>query len=400
AAVCGTGEKRGDRCRDIACMAAAAGLLSIANAASLSRTGVLQLVAILVLAFVWHWWRIATVRRLLLLAVLAYVLASLLLPWLAGRDPFVAGIVDRFGSDAHSCQSRLVLWSNVLHLISLRPWSGWGWGELDFAHFMTLYPGTRFCDILDNAHNLPLHLAVELGIPVAVALCSAVAWLVWRAKPHRETVIERQLAWAVLALIALHSMVEYPLWYGPFQMATVLCIWILVCVPAGAKAEGIVPLDTRLQESMQPVWSRRARVWLIGISLVTLSAVAYAMWDYHRVSQIYKQPEQRSPAYRDHTLAKLQGSWLFRRQVQFAELTLTRVDAANAVEVHALAARMLHFSPEPRVIERLIDSARLLGRGDEAEALARRFQAAFPREHALWAQRQRLGSATQRPARP
>ena len=28
---------------------------------------------------------------------------------------------------------------------------------MDYAHFVTLYPGERFCDILDNAHNLPLH---------------------------------------------------------------------------------------------------------------------------------------------------------------------------------------------------------------------------------------------------
>ena len=56
-------------------------------------------------------------------------------------------------------------------LIAQKPWLGWGWGELDYAHFITLYPGARFCDILDNAHNLPLHLAVELGVPLAVVLC-------------------------------------------------------------------------------------------------------------------------------------------------------------------------------------------------------------------------------------
>lgn len=36
---------------------------------------------------------------------------------------------------------------------------------------MTLFPGERFCVLLDNAHNLPLHLAVELGVPVAALLC-------------------------------------------------------------------------------------------------------------------------------------------------------------------------------------------------------------------------------------
>ena len=89
-------------------------------------------------------------------------------------------------------------------------------------------------------------------------------------------------------------------------------------------------------------------------------------------------------AWRDDTLAKLRSSWLFASQVRFAELSMTPVTPANAADVHALAGRMLHFSPEPRVIARLIDSARLLGRDDEAAALAARFKLAFPDDHARW----------------
>ncbi len=71
----------------------------------------------------------------------------------------------------------------MLHLIAQKPWLGWGWGELDYAHYMTLFPGVRFCVLLDNAHNLPLHLAVELGVPVAALLCFAVLAWVWKARP-------------------------------------------------------------------------------------------------------------------------------------------------------------------------------------------------------------------------
>ncbi len=108
----------------------------------------------------------------------------------------------------------------MLHLIAQKPLAGWGWGELDYAHFRTLYDGPRFCDILDNAHNLPfLHVAVELGVPLAL-LCmgGALVWA-WRRQPWREQDTRRQLGWAVLALVTLHSMLEYPLWYGPFQIA-------------------------------------------------------------------------------------------------------------------------------------------------------------------------------------
>ena len=75
-----------------------------------------------------------------------------------------------------------------------------------------MFPGDRFSVLLDNAHNLPLHLAVELGLPVAAVACGAVvAWVV-RARPWQETDAVRQLAWGALAIIGLHSMVEVPLW--------------------------------------------------------------------------------------------------------------------------------------------------------------------------------------------
>ena len=60
-------------------------------------------------------------------------------------------------------------------------------------------------------------------------------WLVWRARPWRETQPLRQLAWVVLALILVHSLLEYPLWYGPFQIAALLSVWIL-CSGSGGRA--------------------------------------------------------------------------------------------------------------------------------------------------------------------
>jgi len=115
-----------------------------------------------------------------------------------------------------------------------------------------------------------------------------------------------------------------------------------------------------------------------------MAIVVYAGWDYVRISQIYMPRSERLPAYEDDTLAKLRGSWLFGRQVGFAELTLTTVTPANAAGMHALAERTLHFSPEPRVITKLIESAELLGREDEARAQAERFRIAFPAAFNRW----------------
>ena len=361
---------------------AAAALLAIGNAASSSRTGLVQLVMLIALATWWDGLRRREVRGLLLAAALTYALASALLPLLAGLDPSTTGILARLQDGGPACASRLTLWSNVLHLISLKPLLGWGWGELDFAHFTTLYAGPRFCEILDNAHNLPLHLAVELGVPVALLVCGTGLWLVLHAKPWRERDATRQMAWSVLALIMLHSMLEYPLWYGPFQMAFGLCIGLLWQRPATAAAP---PLANSVYQPIKIPSNRPLALVLCALlAIITVVFVAYAAWDYHRVSQIYLPPEDRSPAYRSNTLAKIQGSWLFQHQVRFAELTTTPLTPDNASKINALALELLHFSPEARVAEKVIDSARLLGRLDEARYFEARYRAAFPQEHAKW----------------
>ncbi|EJL82715.1 lipid A core-O-antigen ligase-like enyme [Polaromonas sp. CF318] len=344
-------------------------LLAIGNAASSSRAGLLELVVLCVLAGIWGAWRQPPVLRLLLTAVLAYAVATLALPWLLGLDPAAHGMLARLRGGELACASRMVLWSNVLDLIALKPWLGWGWGELDYAHYATLYAGPRFCEILDNAHNLPLHLAVELGIPVALLVCGLGGWWVVRRRPWRETDAARQLAWSVLAVILLHSLLEYPLWYGPFQIAFGLCVGLLWRGSDDAPVSGVP----------------RALVLRRLLAAAAMVCCAYAAWDYHRVSQIYLAPQDRSAAYRDGTLAKIRDSWLFRNQVSFAELNLTPLTRDNARWTYDTATALLHYSPEPSMIEKVIESAVMLGLDDEALMHLARFRAAFPKEHARWA---------------
>jgi O-antigen ligase len=363
---------------------AAALLLLVAAAASTARTGLLQLLGIVgVASFIARrerqGWRTkagaASQLRLppplLLLSIVPlYFLVAWTLPQLVGGGGGHGGVesmLQRLKTGAPDDHGRLILWHNVLTLIGERPWTGWGWGELSFAHYSTQYAGARFVEILDNAHNLPLHLAVELGIPAAVLICGGFLWMVLAARPWRERDPTRLMAWGMLGAIVLHSLLEYPLWYGPFQLVFGLCLGVLW---PGGPGPGV---------ALRPTLS------LSSIAAgVLLLVVACASWDYVRVSQIYLPRDERLPAYEEDTLAKVRGTWLFARQAEFAELTLTAVTPANAAEMHALALRVIHFSPEPRVIVKLIESAELLGLEDEARAQAARFSNAFPREFARW----------------
>ncbi len=353
----------------------AACLLALGNAASGSRTGLLQWLAIPVLTAWWQWPR----RRLALFAALAllmYGAAIFALPWLLELFTGLrtGGLLGRL-TDAPTCESRKILWSNVLTLIAQKPWLGWGWGGLEYAHFMTLFPGPRFCDILDNAHNLPLHLAVELGIPAALALCGLMGWLVMRARPWAEADPARQMAWGVLAVIGLHSLVEYPLWYGPFQIAAALCVVLLWLreLPAAEFSRQFIrkrPVDQLI------------RALLAMVIIASLLAVAIS---YYRVSQIYLVPAERGAAYQEDTLMKIRGSTLFAHQAQFAELSVTPLTPETAAQVYRFALELLHYSPEPRVIEKLIESSVMLGREDEALYYLARYRAAFAQDHAKWA---------------
>lgn len=350
-----------------------AAILGVANAASASRTGLMQLLLLAVLVTLWGLWGSRETRQLLMTAVVAYAVYSLTVLMRSGQDGN-AGVWGRILNDSEACTSRLALWSNVLALISDKPWVGWGWGQLDYAHFVSAYEGRRFCAMLNDAHNLFLQIAVELGLPAAFLVC--IVGLIWisRARPWSAGERTEQAGWAVLGLLLAHSMVEYPLWYGPFQIAFLLSLWLLAKRRTGTE----VSFSTG---------SRRTLEWSLGGSI--LLALAYAAWDYHRISQIYLPPEQRAPSYRENTLEKIRDSWLFSDQVRFAEYTTTPLTPNNAEQLYAMGLQLLHYSPEARVVEKLIESAVLLGRDDEARFYLARYKAAYPQEHARWAARQR-----------
>lgn len=345
-------------------------LLASATAASSSRTGLFQVVLVAALALYWQWRSPQhhvvrlRVRWLVLLLLVSYALMVVVLPLLAGQDPASVGAWSRLRAGDSTCSSRRILWSNVLDLIALKPWTGWGAGELAYAHFNTLYDGPRFCEILDNAHNLPLHIAVLWGVPAAVVFCLALVVAVVLGKPWRAQRPNRQLAWSVWALIGLHSLLEYPLWYAPFQLAVLAAVLLWCRAP-------------RRQAWFSSDWTQL----LAGL---VFALGAYSVWDYWRISQVYLPVEERAPAYKDGTLEKIQGSWLYHGQVRFAELSVLPLTPDNAAYMLDLSKELLHFSPEPMVLERLMDSATLLGRTDDLDYYGRRFRVAYPDAYAHW----------------
>jgi hypothetical protein len=342
-------------------------VLAAGVACSVSRTGAVQWVLVGVLMAAWSWRSAKQEPRfgtgLVWLAISAPLLVavwSVLMPWLALQTTgeWGASMILRVTGQAQdyaACGGRRVLWSNVLAMMAQHPWLGWGWGETDYAHFMTGYSSMRFCDMLDNAHDFPLHLALEFGVPFAAAVMALIGLWVLRRTPWREHHPWRVMAWCLILVLGLHSLLEYPLWYGPFQMTLGFAIGLLWASPnAQAKQE--------TQEGPMLV----AALLFIGC--------LYAAWDFNRVGQIYRQAVSRDAAYRDNPLHHAKQSWLFKNQADFAELTTQNVTQDNAEELYPQAVRLMHYSPEARVVQRVIDSGKLLGHEDQAQALTARLE--------------------------
>ncbi|MGE0098874.1 MAG: Wzy polymerase domain-containing protein [Hydrogenophaga sp.] len=360
-----------------------AGLLLVALAATASRTGMVHLVAISCMLLYWHprhW------KRVLVIAGLGwalYTVAANALPWLAWVTRGIVidrNLFGRFG-EAMSCQSRRYLWSNMVELIARKPLTGWGPGELLYAHYITDYAGPRFCDKLSHAHNLPLHLAVSMGLPVATIASGLFLVALVKLKPWAATDPLERLCWGVLAMLGVHSLLEFPLWFGVFQLMALLAAWQIIVARRRVAASGSAtdPAKTALGRGIV------AAVMLAGLSLVA--------WDYIKVSQLYLPERMRLESYREDTLNKVRDSWLFRSHVLIAQLVATDLTRDNAELILQGSLTSLHIAPDSRVIRRVIESAALLGRIDLVNLHVARYKAAWPKEYAEWIELQKAAAA-------
>ena len=225
--------------------------------------------------------------------------------------------------------SRFGIWANTWELIKQHPWTGVGWGEFNFAWTLTPFPG-RPIAFFDHTHNLPLHLAVELGIPMAVlvlALLFGALWLAWR-QLLRQSGLERTTtacALVMVLMIGIHSMLEYPLWYAYFLLPTAFAFGIAAGVPRA------------VEEGTAPAAPRRS-LPLVAASVALLIGSGLAVADYQRVVDIFDPPADAAPL--DERIAEGKRSWFFAHHAHYAAAT-TAPRPSEAMDAFANAPHFL-----------------------------------------------------------
>jgi O-antigen ligase len=357
-----------------------------------SRTGMLETLLIAAMAFCWRGEKGSAQRKLALLfmALPLIYLAELQLIKLISQLMGLADIrgVERFADGPG--MSRRTLWHNVIHMIADKPLLGQGVHELGYAHFLFdfsqlswwPYKG-RHMEFIDNAHNVALQSWAELGLAGMLLSVGAFAYGVWRARPWREVSADRQMAWLIIAPLALHSMLEYPLHYAQFWLPFCLALGIAFMRHDLHTYSSNMPLaDINYPKSDASLTS----IWIIrAVAACCIAAFAYAAWDYDRVSQAYNGPQRRAIPLGVDRVADAQASWLFAPYARFAKLMVTPVEPHNAQALLPELREMLHFSAEPRVLDKLLRALKITGANDaavqaEIAFIEQRYAAAFPAE--------------------
>jgi hypothetical protein len=183
-----------------------------------SRTGLVGGAFVLVLWALCDWSLSVGTR----VALVVSVVFAGVMPWLSSHLSHVAiGTATRAtaGDSSH-----FAIWKNTVEMIRQQPWLGVGWGEFNFAWTLTPFPH-RPKAFFDHTHDLPLQLIVELGLPLALVVLALLTWalvqgLIRAYATKGAAGHGARAAWVMVAMIGIHSLDEYPLWYAYFLLPT------------------------------------------------------------------------------------------------------------------------------------------------------------------------------------
>jgi O-antigen ligase len=211
--------------------------------------------------------------------LLAWV-AQRLVAMLAHARSLEVVLTDR--SDVGVTAFRGEIWGNALTLIKEQPWWGVGWGQFNFAWTLTPFP-SRGAGLVTNAHNLPLQLAVELGLPVALLMMGLLFWALWKAfqrvwRLAGEAGVAARSTLMIVVVVGLHSMLEYPLWYAYLLLPTA---WAF-----GLALGTATKVATVAVEAPEPAAAAPLRAWrALGLMMVVLAASAWM--DYRNIVSLF-----------------------------------------------------------------------------------------------------------------
>jgi O-antigen ligase len=334
-----------------------------------SRSSWLYLLALSVLAALWQH-RDKSCKHLLNYTVLLLLGFGLMhwvvqLPLFTGSTGSVTTIQRMLAGDTGG-SIRLYLWHESWLIFTQFPLLGAGLGQFAWQHFQLapLLHATNVTGLYNNAHNLFIQLAVEMGLSgLVVVLVTLGIWL--RHSIRVQMTLYHWWGYAALSVLFIHSMLEYPLWYAYFMGVTAISLGML--------DNGGYNLELR----------RMGR--LSVASILVLGLVSLVQWQ-----QGYRQLERvltTRQKYADDTtvaqrmrdgLLQLRGVVLLQ---PYTELFLNNWMEINAVDLDkkiAFNQSAIKFIPVSNVVYRRAWLLALANKPEEAQLQMERAIWAYP----------------------
>ncbi|MDP1772708.1 MAG: Wzy polymerase domain-containing protein [Methylobacter sp.] len=320
----------------------------------------------------WRWQR--PQLRLLLPGMGLYLLLQIL--WSIEILPAQQTAAGRLYQEVGGAPVRLHIWNVAWHLFMQAPWLGQGFGQFDWAYFQA---GQHIPDLvqrLEHAHNLVLHLLAELGIlPVLLLLALLGLWL-------RQVVVELNgqgrnkttdgsgafLVWLLMlaAILGLHSLLEYPLWYAQFL--------------------GIAAMILALGDSR--FWQIRLGkigIWAVsGMLAMGIAVAAVHEWHYAKMERaLYSFFDDTSPRKFSQLLticqrANVQAPLLTPYIAVIFTLAGDSVNEKLRPDLTALVNASYQFLPVKELVYRQAEMQALSGSTEEARRTLRLALIAYP----------------------
>jgi len=281
--------------------------------------------------------------------ILLYIGLVIGLPFITASpllDMGMQSAVQRIGTKAQS--ERLVLLQQAWHIAMSHPFIGAGWYQFG-SQQIAIAPDFAAGPYARYAHNIILNFASELGWPITILIFITVIYWLYVTFIRSELSKEKAFAAFVFAGVIVHSITEFPLWYGYVLIPMAL---LMGAVHKKSKATLKIELP---------------RIYLIFLFLSISVALISISKDYRRVIAGYRTLDLELIGLRFKNSATTKPEFtLFPQFYDYFQFAKTEASAGMSEENIAFSERVAkRFGGAPVLMDMSLIYA-LNGRQDDA----------------------------------
>lgn len=270
----------------------------------------------------------------------------------------VTSAIDRVNEGGSNGQ-RLFDWTVALKTALAHPLTGVGPGLYSWQTALASIglPPENYVRIGENAHNTVLHFAAEFGLVFALVLLGLIGFWLWRRWKEAAS-LESLWGLGILAVIAAHSLVEYPLWYVYFLVPVGCAIAV---IDAGDESLPTLRFDAR---------------WII-LPLAVAAWMLGSTWsDYRKLEAAYRtlnaetNLDAKTADWLDAVGASVSNRSLMAPQAALLRMRAWRnSDKARVPEIVAVCDAALRYKPQYNSLTACVAAYTFAGRKEDADLI-------------------------------